>query len=283
MLPNINNAPKLTGNSSRLEILKALVDWIQKDEFAVGRKNKKNKLIEYNWSPMFPTAKGWGERIKQFSYAQATPVLAFKNIRSDIAPIIKNLSGLNPELGAMQTIAWGGLQKKHYDFSMARAVIAKSQGKEIQGNIPMNSGWTKVAALASMGGRNPTSAHQSIWDSRMSTSIIHRLDMLGTTPNIWENIAAKLEFSASYLTTSGRGGTRTGMRVFKNFKPKKNQLTTWSSHFWESQLVIEIAGILNTPQYKYPKMPYYDIQAKKIILRKWDVWGVGMVLFMDGY
>ena len=42
MLPNINNASKLTGNSSRLEILKALVDWIQKDEFAVGRKNKKN-------------------------------------------------------------------------------------------------------------------------------------------------------------------------------------------------------------------------------------------------
>ena len=116
MLPNINNASKLTGNSSRLEILKALVDWIQKDEFAVGRKNKKNKLIEYNWSPMFPTAKGWDERIKQFSYAQATPVLAFKNIRSDIAPIIKNLSGLNPELGAMQTIAWGGLQKKHYDL-----------------------------------------------------------------------------------------------------------------------------------------------------------------------
>ena len=83
MLPNINNASKLTGNSSRLEILKALVDWIQKDEFAVGRKNKKNKLIEYNWSPMFPTAKGWDERIKQFSYAQATPVLAFKNINAN--------------------------------------------------------------------------------------------------------------------------------------------------------------------------------------------------------
>ena len=46
MLPNINNAPKLTGNSSRLEILKALVDWIQKDEFAVGRKNKKGSGID---------------------------------------------------------------------------------------------------------------------------------------------------------------------------------------------------------------------------------------------
>lgn len=45
MLPNINNASKLTGNSSRLEILKALVDWIQKDEFAVGRKNKKTSSL----------------------------------------------------------------------------------------------------------------------------------------------------------------------------------------------------------------------------------------------
>lgn len=136
MLPNINNASKLTGNSSRLEILKALVDWIQKDEFAVGRKNKKNKLIEYNWSPMFPTAKGWDERIKQFSYAQATPVLAFKNIRSDVAPIIKNLSGLNPELGAMQTIAWGGLQKKALRFFHGKSSHSKIPRQRDSGQYP---------------------------------------------------------------------------------------------------------------------------------------------------
>ena len=283
MLPNINNAPKLTDRSSRTEILKALVDWIQKDEFAVGRKNKKNKRIEYNWSPIFPTVKGWNERIKQFSYAKAVPAPAFENIRSDIAPIIKNLSSQNPELGAMQTIVWGGLQKKHYKFSLAKSVILKSQGQKVAGNILMNSGWTKVAALASMGDCNPPTAHQSIWDSRMSTSIIHRLDMLGTTPSIWKNIAGKLEFSASYLTTSGRGGTRTGMRIFKNFTPKKNQLTTWESHFWGSQLVREIVDILNTPSCGYPPMPFYDTSKRTTIAKEWDVWGAGMVLFMDGY
>ena len=131
MLPNINNAPKLTDRSSRTEILKALVDWIQKDEFAVGRKNKKNKRIEYNWSPIFPTVKGWNERIKQFSYAKAVPAPAFENIRSDIAPIIKNLSSQNPELGAMQTIAWGGLQKKHY--KMVLILLSKDNKKRCPG------------------------------------------------------------------------------------------------------------------------------------------------------
>lgn len=282
MLPQKSNMPSISPTASRRDILKALVDWIQKDFFAVGKSNRKGG-ISYKWSSSFPIIKGWDERLKQYAYATATPTPAFSIVRSNIAQIISDLQSPSTFIkGATATIEWGGLRPNSYNFAETGNVISYSQKRG--GTIPpMNSGWTKVAALASMG--NSAISDQSIWDSRMSTSIIHRLDLLANLNNtIWSNICRQLCLSNTYLVTSGRGGTRRGLRVYSHYMSKNTyQPTTWDSHFWGSQIVLELVDILNNKSYKYPRMPYYDSKTCSIILKDWDVFGVGMVLFMDGY
>jgi hypothetical protein len=58
-----------------------------------------------------------------------------------------------------------------------------------------------------------------------------------------------------------------------------NGYGTWAAHFGGSALVRDIVSILNNPRYGYPRMP----QPAGVPAIDWDVFGVGLVLFMDGY
>jgi hypothetical protein len=149
------------------------------------------------------------------------------------------------------------------------SVFRKALGLPHSKQPPMNSGWTKVAALATafLEG-HPSRAPDVIWDSRVSTLLVTRMEALLLEPGIRD---------PSYLfphigTVAGRGGTR----------PRKTQLgrahayMSWPSQFAGSCLVREIRDVLKGES--YPAMPAPNGGTKP-----WTMRGVESVLFMDGY
>jgi hypothetical protein len=134
----------------------------------------------------------------------------------------------------------------------------------------MNSSWTKVAAFAS--GRNG----HVIWDSRASASITWRLDQLQTDGG--KKTAVKNIFPELTLVSAKGRGTRDRMVYLSWQTPAGN----WTEQSAATAVVKEIVKVLNDPANGYPRMLVPNGTGGYCI-QEWDVWGVGQVLFMDGY
>lgn len=129
-----------------------------------------------------------------------------------------------------------------------------------QAKAPMNSGWAKLAALASTGLSNEL----AIWDSRVAHSLIRRLDA-------WffaSALAALPQVVANVGHVPGRGGSRVGAAYMLNWPSGYGH---WRAVFAGSQLVRAIRDELAR------RGSTVDGSAA------WTVRDVEMVLFMDGY
>lgn len=163
---------------------------------------------------------------------------------------------------------WGGVPQDTRTVNPAtvQAVYEAALADDATSQALMNSGWTKVAAFATasmeeeVGGRP-----QAIWDSRVATSIVSRLeqvvpadvDMAGLFPDVG--------------TVPGRGGTRP--RPLGRKWPSGYR--TWRGQVAGSSVVREIRDILNDSRYPLPKSEGGPT--------RWTTRDVEMVLFMDGY
>jgi hypothetical protein len=182
---------------------------------------------------------------------------------------------------AKQVCIWGGVEQNSYSDAwkvMRDAIVATDNGSL------MNSGWTKVASFATdrMAGNE-----QTIWDSRVATSIIWRIDQILHQGEISGQItAAQAQAQANQFalgTVASTSGTRPrGLRY-----RWPNGYGKWRFHFNGSTLVREIVAILNDPANGYPRMPQPTFNANfnhtGEVLTDWTVFGVGLVLFMDGW
>ena len=133
----------------------------------------------------------------------------------------------------------------------------------------MNSGWTKVAALATafLEGE-PDRAPHVIWDSRVSTSIVWRFDrMLAATPDV----DPRRPFPGLGVI-GGRGGTRPRCLKLRWAHPYGR----WWGQEAGSAIVREIRDVLNEGALGW--MPLPDGGEGR-----WTIRGVESVLFMDGY
>ncbi len=168
---------------------------------------------------------------------------------------------------ALEMLEWGRVPQRAASAAIVESVFRRALGLPFDGNPPMNSGWTKVAALATafLEGR-PDRAPHVIWDSRVSTSLVWHLEPLV--------VAASLTPQHAFPrigAVPGRGGSR----------PRRQQLTwanaygSWSSQEAGSELVHEIRDVLNHGDYGL--MPTPDGEGP------WTIRGVESVLFMDGY
>lgn len=170
---------------------------------------------------------------------------------------------------AHDIFTWGGVPQKPDTVTPAtvRQVFQAALDNDGNATAHMNSGWTKVAAFATAhleedGERQP----QVIWDSRVATAIIGRLDaQLGRDADLGHIFGA-------IGTVPGQGGTRP--RPLAN--GWRSGYGRWSAQVAGSALVREIRDILNRGD--YPKMPLPDGGEGP-----WTTRGVEMVLFMDGY
>jgi hypothetical protein len=175
---------------------------------------------------------------------------------------------------ANNIFAWGGVPQDPDTVTAdnVRRVFDDALHANANSCAPMNSGWTKVAAFATahLESTDPT-LPQVIWDSRVATAVVSRLDQLitdarGNDPS---------DLFPRIGTVPGRGGSRPRTHVLKNWP---NGYRRWDAQVEGSALVREIRDLLNDSAANYPRMPMPDGS-----LGQWTTRGVEMVLFMDGY
>ncbi|TXF97871.1 hypothetical protein [Massilia arenae] len=222
---------------------------------------------------------GWDARLKAYFWplpAQdyvrtSTAVQQLAGRARALAEILDSDRAWGDEEGSMAValahdiFAWGGVPQNPETVTPAtvREVFLAALNNHGASKAHMNSGWTKVAAFATAhledhGQRHP----QVIWDSRVATAIIGRLDRIAVPASLFPGIG----------TVPGQGGTRP--RPLTSAWPQGYR--SWASQVAGSALVREIRDILNRGD--YPKMPLPDGGEGP-----WTTRGVEMVLFMDGY
>lgn len=261
-----------------LDVVRALVDWIQADPYQPPENR--------------PFVIGWDQRIQSYAYAVRGNPPAWPAVYADTSPLIADLRALASAYDwtqvnvwtvlkvsrrkdllklADQVRKWGGVRRPRA-FADAWKVIKSAVLSARHHDAPMNSGWTKIASLATDGAANA----QTIWDSRVSTSVIWRLDRIlhanGLTP------AAILNHYALGLVAGRSNGAGKARARTYQLTGWPNGYGKWSCHLAGSQLVRDIVAILNAPNSGYPLMPHPTGNPVP-----WDVFGVGLVLFMDGY
>lgn len=148
-----------------------------------------------------------------------------------------------------------------------REVVKSAVTGMQHGGAPMDSGWTKVASFATDGLPNS----QTIWDSRVSTSVICRIDDI---LHCNQMSPSKFPCLTNLRVVLGQGGTRPRSLHHQWAKGA----CIWPTHFAGSEIVRKMVDCLNNPSNEYPPMPQPTGLPKP-----WDVFGVGLVLFMDGY
>jgi hypothetical protein len=230
---------------------------------------------------------GWDKRLENYfwpspQFGYATTAKSLEKLLEQGAYLAhalekKKIWDASQEATAVQfahdVFVWGGVPQQPITvtpttvLAVFRAALADTHDTKAL----MNSGWTKVAAFATAhledakGGKP-----QVIWDSRVATSLISRLQALA--PN--GDIAHMRTMFPHIGTVPGQGGTRP--RPMLPGWP--NGYGKWTSQIHGSALVREMRDVLNERTDLYPPMPLPGNTSGK-----WTTRGVEMVLFMDGY
>ena len=266
-------------SSVRHDLIRALVAQLHTEPFQAHHRRRSIGHI----------VTGWPERLERYFWPTPSDDLAATE--HAIAPWFERAGTLAAILDCGGTwsaderdevtqladgmLDWGRVpQRNGVTPNLVQAVVQRALGRRVEPEPPMNSGWTKVAALATAfleghGERHP----HVIWDSRVSTSLISRLDTLMV--NAGEDDPSGL--FPGIGTVPGRGGTRATAPLTTRLHLRwPNGYGSWRTQDAGSVLVREIRDVLNTDG--YPCMPARD--GASLL---WTIRGVESVLFMDGY
>lgn len=294
--PDGNPPAPLPQGFNRGNILAELVRWIHSEPFQ-RRRRYAGQIYPVQGAPRVT---GWDNRVKEYAYAKQNGP-HFVTVYKETLPFIKNLNALRlahawaPNMAApanqtLQQISstaekiciWGGVTQRNYDdaWKVVRdAILAQDN------HSPMNSGWTKVASFATdkMAGNE-----QTIWDSRVATSLICRIDQI-----LHQEVVAGNIGNDQAQAVANQFGLGTVASLSVGTRPRAlhfrwpNGYGRWDFHFLGSALVREVVAILNDPANGYPRMPIPTFNDEQQhtgeALTEWTVFGVGLVLFMDGW
>lgn len=235
----------------------------------------------YRKKPWGPIIQSWPARLQ--AYFWPSPAQGYRQVSADLDGLLVEAETLAMEIAhgwnvaqqqravalALRIFEWGGV-KQDPDTVTAENVQRVFEGalaNNPSSKALMNSGWTKVAAFATAhleSGGEP----QVIWDSRVATSIVTRLDQLFAKDILPSDEVPGIG------TVPGRGGTRP--RPLSHKWPVGYQ--RWDAQIAGSAMVRQMRDVLNDPLRDYPQMPLPGGGAGL-----WTTRGVEMVLFMDGY
>lgn len=227
---------------------------------------------------------GWGACLKGYFWPH--PVMDLRATHEVLTPWFNEAGDLAQRLSAdggwtdderrraailaWQMLTWGGVTRQRaFSPSVVEAVFRKALGLPGGESAPMNSGWTKVAALATafLEGDGERAPHV-IWDSRVTTAIVSRLDRI--LRHDQGHIPARAFPRVGVVP--GRGGTRP-RRLAHTWA---HAYGSWPSQEAGSALVRELRDLLNQGRYGWMPLPHGGE-------RLWTIRGVESVLFMDGY
>lgn len=181
---------------------------------------------------------------------------------------------------ATDLFTWGGVRRGNGhvppDMSMVESVIRTAVEGEQRLNAPMDSAWTKLAAMASHGLGQHGVKPQVIFDSRVSMSLVWNIDKV--VKNRQELLPARNRLRELGLGfVSGRGGTRPEKEPLLRASGWRSAYGSWRAQFVASELVEMMVAALNADQ-GFGQMP---VSGGRHV--DWTVRGVEKVLFMDGY
>jgi len=245
----------------------------------------------YRRKPVGEQVTGWAARL--CAYFWPSPAVDYIITHKIITPLLHSAQELATALEhngkwtdsegeravelAEEIFQWGGVPQLRPTSEVVRHVFENAlAARRVHQDAPMNSGWTKVVSFATAHlegkpGRHP----QTIWDSRVATSLTWRLDRMFTEAGI--NELSRL--FPSIGTVAGRGGTR----------PRALQLRwpigyrRWPCQFAGSTLVGQISDVLNHGARLDSGGPYMEMPLPNGSTGQWTVRGVEMVLFGDGW
>jgi hypothetical protein len=164
---------------------------------------------------------------------------------------------------------WGGVPQLN-GYADAWKVTKSAVTGCADAETPMSSGWTKVAAFASDG----LPHEQTIWDSRVAVSVLGGIDEALSHLQLSKDeldidwlkevriIASQAEERNERIGTLKAKGYRVGA-------------CDWPSHFGGSALVRRIAKLLKE------RIPFPENLPEQFG-NQWNMFTVGMALFMDG-
>ena len=253
---------------TRNQFISAIVDGIACDEYMpiYRRKRLPTTVPIYGWAPRLlhyfwpKPANGFAANMKQVAELAAEGTQIANTLES------RKWSDDAALSWAGKVFQWGRVRQPDATADQVRRVLLAAT-RRIDNGAPMNSGWTKVAAFATSH-LEDTDGAQVIWDSRVSHSLVTRLDAI-LREGQYTSVPS---FLSGLGEVPGRGGSRT----------KKSRALKWPSAYrrWDSQFaasdfVKEIRNELNLRGIKAPRSDGTD--------DRWSIRTVEMVLFMDGY
>jgi hypothetical protein len=217
---------------------------------------------------------------------------ALEELERPLRPLFKHIKAgsrlttsdyLNLTIFAHEVFKWGRVERSNSKVAensqVVERVIRAALIWEIpDATVPMNSGWTKVAALSSEYVEENGGSPQVIFDSRVAASLLTGLDEIlvdapdGVSPRNY------LPYELAALGyVPGRGGTRKQKRRRDHRLQWPNRYQRWDAQFAASKLVNAMRRDLNENLQKYGPMPFSPYPDGR-----WSTRGVEMALFMDG-
>jgi len=280
--------PKLPPNPDYSDILKAFAQWIQDDPFQ--RTYRQGTRILPRGTA--PRGKGWDFRLREFAYTRSW-LPGFPRVHETVAPVRQRMLELREKYDWEQIREKSQISKKDlaqletdarwiFDWAEAAhrtsmetrtwaifaAAVTGAPLPDTQITPPM----TRVASFASQGLPHELTA----WDSRISTSLIYRIDRILDANDLKPDDLPNLAHLRLLMAT---GGTRPRPLVFRwrnDFSPSID--SSWGQYFVISDFLRQLLGILNNPENGFPRMPMPDGGTGD-----WDMFDLNLVLFMDGY
>jgi hypothetical protein len=224
---------------------------------------------------------GWDDRLVAYFWPKPAHGIAANN--ATLAPLLATASQLAIAVAAGSAwtsveakdavrlvraiFAWGGVPQKGSTITpvnIRNVFDAAIMGTIAQGTL-MNSGWTKVAAFAT--DHLPPARRHVIWDSRVSTAVVRRLDAIFRRHGL---TAVPPGFQDIGLVNIGRGGTRP-VRAGQLRLKWVNGYRSWSAQLAGSQFLRKVCVDLNAGVVQTTRRGH------------WTLRDVEMVLFGDGY
>jgi hypothetical protein len=269
-----------TKDASDEDFASALVAWIDEDPFTPM----------YQREAVADSVSSWHDRLEAFFWPKPRNGLMQVSHSADGLMYRSTLLAKGIDVGldwndedkelavktAEEIFLQSGVPQKEATWENIHAVMKAAISKDTNSTAKMNSGWSLIASFAthwlnSEEGRTP----MVCWNSRVSTSILSRLDFLMVEAGYTE-----LDNRFEHLgTIPGWGGTRPREMTIK----WPEGYRSWQTQVAASEFVDKMVNCLNTETKSDGSLKYQQMPIPTGGRAPWTMLGVQLILFSDGY
>jgi hypothetical protein len=259
---------------------RALVAWIDDDPFTPM----------YQRQPAGETVSSWHDRLEHFFWPKPRNGLMQVSHSADalmyraelLARGIDDGVEWNDEDKAMaiktaeEIFLQAGVPQKDVNWESIQDVMKAALNKDTKSKAKMNSGWSLLASFSThwlnkLENRTP----MICWNSRVSTSIISRLDFLMVEAG-FDSVGSRFP---ELGVVQGWGGTRPREMSLK----WPDGYRSWKTEVAASEFVGLMVDCLNNDKNEDGSLKYAQMPIPTGGRAPWSIQGVQLVLFSDGY